>query len=62
MKKLITPEKIRIDFNNGRFTKEESINLLESILSESEDNNERLSAIETVGYLNLNSSKSYELL
>ena len=42
MKKLITPEKIRIDFNNGLITKEESINLLESILSESEDNKERL--------------------
>ncbi|MBY9002397.1 MAG: hypothetical protein KGD73_00345 [Candidatus Lokiarchaeota archaeon] len=62
MKKLITPEKILIDFNNGLITKEESINLLESILSESEDNKERLSAIETVGYLNLNTSKSYELL
>ena len=62
MRKVITPDKICIDFNNGLMTKEESINLLESIISESEDTNERISAIEAVGHLNLITSKSYELL
>ena len=62
MRKAITPDKICIDFNNGLITKEESINLLESIISESEDTDERISAIEAVGHLNLINSKSYELL
>jgi len=62
MKKVITPDKICIDFNNGFITKEESINLLESIISESEDTDERIKAIEIIGHLNLITSKSYELL
>ncbi|MBY9018477.1 MAG: hypothetical protein KGD66_06560 [Candidatus Lokiarchaeota archaeon] len=62
MKKAITPEKICIDFNNGLITKEESINLLESFISQSDDNSKRISAIEALGHLNLITSKSYELL
>jgi len=62
MRKVITPNKICIDFNNGLITKEEAINLLESIISESEDTDERISAIEALGHLNLITSKSYELL
>ncbi len=62
MKRGITPEKICIDFNNGLITKEETVNLLESIISESIDNDNRVSAIEAIGYLNLKTSKSFELL
>ncbi|MHA1623730.1 MAG: hypothetical protein ACTSXN_01490 [Promethearchaeota archaeon] len=62
MKKAITPEKICIDFNNGLITKEESINLLESFISQSNDNDKRISAIELLGHLNLITNKSYELL
>ncbi|MHA1671220.1 MAG: hypothetical protein ACTSV5_11695 [Promethearchaeota archaeon] len=62
MKKPITPEKICLDFNNGLFTKEESLNLLESIISESENNDIRIRAIEAIGQLNIITSKSYELL
>ncbi len=62
MRKKITPDKICIDFNNGLITKEESINLLESIISESENTEERIKAIESIGHLNLITSRSYELL
>ena len=62
MKKEITPEKICIDFNNGLITKVETINLLEIIISESDDNDKRIGAIEAIGHLNLITTKSYELL
>ena len=62
MRKIITPDKILIDLNNGLITKEECINLLESIISESEDTDDRIKAIESIGHLNLITSKSYELL
>jgi len=62
MKKNITPKKIILDFDNGFITKEESINLLESIISESDNNDQRIDAIEAIGHLNLITGKSYELL